>query len=131
MDKKVHKTINVPCNSRNFYRVWLAFLTPIHHFTPQVCGVAAELLWHRERLSRIILDEPTLMKVLMSPDTRKEILADCKITLSTYSVALNKLRKAGFFLQDGTINPKLIPNINKDQTKFNLVLHFSIDNEGN
>lgn len=130
MDKKVNKAINVPCTSRTFYRMWLAFLTPIHHFTPQVCGVAAELLWHRNRLSKIILDEPTLMKVLMSPDTRKEILKDCGITLSTYGVALNKLRKAEFF-KNGVINPKLIPPLETGQTKFNLMLLFNIKDEQN
>ena len=130
MDIKVNKGLNVPCSSKSFYRMWMAFLTPIHHFTPQVCGVAAELLWHRERLSRIILDEPTLMKVLMSPDTRKEILESCKITLSTYSVALNKLRKGNFFV-DGKINPRLIPYMGKDQKEFNLLLRFEIKDESN
>lgn len=122
----VNKVIDVPCDERGFYRMWMAFLTPIHHFTPQVNNIAAELLWQRNRLSKIILDEPTLMKVLMSPDVRKDVLKECKITLSTYNVALNKLRKGGFF-KDGRINPRLIPPIKKDQTEFHLMLMFRIN----
>lgn len=128
MDKRVDKIIDIPCNDKMFYRLWLSFLKPIHHFTPQVIDMAAEFLWHHEKLSKIIIDEKTLAKFLLSSDTKKEIIEACKITPATYSVTLNKLRKEGFF-KDGVINPKLIPHLNPGQNDFNLMLMFKIQNE--
>lgn len=120
-----NKAIPIPCKDRKiFYRAWLSFLTPIHHFTPQVIHVAAELLRHRERLSKYVLDEAMLMKLLMGQDIRDEIIKECNITLSTYRVTINKLKKGQFF-KDGTINPRLIPNLD-GSSKYNLMLMFDI-----
>lgn len=123
-----NKAIPIVCEDRRkFYKLWLSFLTPIHHFTPKVIEVAAELLRHREELSKIILDEGVLTKNLLSPDIRNQIIKDCGITLSTFWVTMNKLKKGGFF-KNGIINPKLIPNIG-DSSEFNFMLMFKINGD--
>ena len=124
---KVSKGIEIPCNERTFYRKWLSFLTPLHKFTPQVTTIAAELLRHREELSKVIKDENILSKVLLSQDIREQILKDCKVTLSTFRVTVNKLKKAGF-LVDGKINSRFIPNV-KPNEDFNLLLMFKFKND--
>lgn len=127
-NSEINKALNLPCNKRNFYRLWLTFLTPLHHLTPKVIEIAAELLRHRQELSKVILDENVLTKVLMSPEVRDEIIKDCNITLSNFHVAVGKLKKAKFF-DKGVINPKLIPNLSDDSNRFNLVLMFNINEQ--
>lgn len=129
MDKKVDKAIVLPsCNEREFFRLWLTFLTPLHKLTPKNVEIAAELLRHRHRLSKVILDEGVLMKVLMSTETKDEIIKDCNISTQNFHVAVSTLRKAGFFV-DGKINPKLIPNITDTTTSYNTMLIFTIKRE--
>lgn len=127
MEVRIDKAIDVPCDARSFYRKWLSFLTPIHHFTPQVTQIAGELLRHRQRLSKVIKDDDILMRELLGQPTRDEILKDCDVTLSTYRVTLNKLKKAGFFI-DGKINPLLIPKVPEDGD-FKMLLMFNIKDE--
>lgn len=121
---KVDKAIEVPCNKREFYRNWLAFTVPLHKFTPQVVQIAAEFLRHREELSKVVLDESMLMKLLMSSDVRKQITEDCGIPSSTLMVIISKLKKGGFF-KDGKINPRFIPALDKPD-KFNFMIMFKI-----
>ena len=75
-------------------------------------------------MSKYVLDEAMLMKLLMGQDIRDEIIKECNITLSTYRVTINKLKKGQFF-KDGTINPRLIPNLD-GSSKYNLMLMFDI-----
>lgn len=127
-DIGIHKVINLPCTKKEFYRLWLTFLTPLHHLTPKVIEIAAELLRHRQELSKVILDEVMLTKVLLSQETRDEIIKDCDITLSNFHVAIGKLKKAHFF-KDGVINPRLIPQIPDDSKDYNLALAFHVKDE--
>ena len=125
---KVNKVVPVPCNTRNFYKLWLSFLVPLHKFTPHVVAIAGELLRHRQELSKKILDEKLLSKILLGQEVREEIMKDCDCTLSTFRVTINKLKKAGFF-KDGSINPLFIPAIEEGSNGFNLMLAFKITNE--
>lgn len=129
--KEVNKVIPIPpCNEENFYKLWLTFLTPLHHLTPRNVEVGAELLRHREHLSKVILDEKMLMKLLMSSDIKADITKKCNITTQNYHVALSALKKAGFF-KDGTINKKLIPKLDEGKREYNLLLSFQILPEEN
>lgn len=122
----INKGIPIPCNKRNFYVAWLSFLTPIHKMTPQVISIAAEFLRHRDILKAKILDEVVLVKEIQAKEIREQIMKDCGVTLSTFRVAVNKLKKAQF-LKDGRINQRLIPNLADGETKFNLLLMFDIN----
>ena len=121
-----NKGIPIPCNKKSFYIAWLSFLTPIHKMTPQVIGIAAEFLRHRDILKSKILDEVVLVKEIQAKEIREQIMKDCGVTLSTFRVAVNKLKKAQF-LKDGRINQRLIPNLADGETKFNLLLMFDIN----
>lgn len=121
---EVDKAIEIPCNKASFYRNWLAFTVPLHKFTPQVVQIAAEFLKHREELSKVVLDEAMLMKLLMGSDVRKKITEECGITSSTLMVIISKLKKGGFF-KDGKINPRFIPGLEKPD-RFNFMIMFKI-----
>lgn len=124
---EVNKRLEIPCTNKTFYRLWLSFLIPVHKFTPQVILIASELLRHRQELSAKILDEIFLTKELMGKDVREQIMKDCDVTLSTYRVTINKLKKGGFF-KDGMINPRFIPHIDNPES-FNMLLMFKIKDE--
>ena len=49
----------------------------------------------------------------LSEETKRKIREDCNITLAHFQVIMGKLRKNKVII-DNKINPKLIPNIDKD-----------------
>lgn len=121
---EIDKGFPITCDKKSFYRLWLSFLAPIHHLTPQVIQIAAELLRHREELSSKILDESLLTTYLLGPKIREQIMEECGVTLSTFRVTINKLKKSGFLI-DGKINPKFIPGI-ENPKRFAFALVFNI-----
>lgn len=124
LSKENTKVINVPpISEEGFYKLWVTFLTPLHKLTPRNIEIAAELLRHRQRLSKVILDENVLMKVLMNSETRDEITKKCNISTQNYHVAISSLKKAKFF-KDGRINPKMIPPTSIEQGECNLLVTF-------
>ena len=126
--KKVNKLYNLPpCTKEDVYKLWLTFLTPLHKLTPRNIEIAAELLKKREELSKVILDESILMRMLMSTETRDEITKKCNISTTNYHVALNSLKKHGF-IKDDKINPKMIPMFDGSNT-FSTMLVFTLKDE--
>lgn len=124
MNNEVDKVIEIPCNKYSFYRLWLSFLVPLHKFTPQVVQIAAAFLWHREELSKVVLDEAMLMKLLMSQEIKNKIVEECGVKKSTLMVIITKLKKCGFF-KDGKINARFIPVLT-NQDSFNFMIMFKI-----
>lgn len=119
------KAIGIPCNENNFYRLWLTFLSPLHKLTSKSVQVAAELLKHRKRLSKVTTDLNILNKILLGSETKQDIMKECGITSSNYYVVISKLKKAGFLTNYG-INPKFIPDNNIDAKNYHLHIMFNI-----
>lgn len=106
--------IRIPCKvSGNFFRLWFQFLAPFHHLTDREMEVAACLVKHRYELSKVILDNDVLDKVVMSEDTKAKIREECEISLAHFQVIMGKLKKNKVVLEN-RINPKYIPNINNE-----------------
>jgi hypothetical protein len=106
--------IRIPCKaSDNFFRHWFQFLTPFHHLTDREMEVAACLVKHRYELSKVILDNDLLDKVVMNEDTKAKVREECEISLAHFQVIMGKLKKNKVIINN-RINPKYVPNVNND-----------------
>lgn len=129
MNNKYDKAVRIPCRlSDDFFKYWLLFIQPLHSLTPKIIDVAACLLKNRYLLSKSIIDDNILNKFLMGTEMKEKMLSELKIPVTSYNVALNKLKKAGF-LVDGKIEPKFIPVIKPDAKSFNFLLYFDFQDE--
>ena len=106
--------VRIPCKvNSNFFRHWFQFLTPFHHLTDREMEVAASLVKHRYELSKVILDNDVLDKVVMSEDTKAKVREECEISLAHFQVIMGKLKKNGVLIGN-RINPRYIPKINNE-----------------
>ena len=129
MNNKYDKAVRIPCRlSDDFFKYWLLFIQPLHSLTPKIIDVAACLLKNRYLLSKSIIDDNILNKFLMGTEMKEKMLNELQIPVTSYNVALNKLKKAGF-LVDGKIEPKFIPNVKPDSKSFNFLLYFDFQDE--
>lgn len=129
--KGVNNVINIPAPlSGKFFRTWIEFLTPIHHLTNREKDVVASFLRNRFELSKSITDESLLDKWLMSDDIKNKVKRECNVSEAFFQVILGKLRKTKV-IENGRINPKLIPKkLEKGDSHLYLLLYFDL-NEGN
>ena len=109
----------------DFFKCWFIFLRPLHHLTDREIDVIASFTKNRYELSKVITDNNLLDTVLMSEETKRKIREDCNITLAHFQVIMGKLRKNKVIV-DNKINPKLIPNIDKDSKSLQLMVIFPI-----
>lgn len=115
--------IRIPCKvNGNFFMHWFQFLTPFHKLTDREMEVAASLVKHRYELSKVILDNDVLDKVVMSEDTKAKVREECEISLAHFQVIMGKLKKNGVLIGN-RINPKYIPKVNNDEN-FRLMFLF-------
>lgn len=62
--------------------------------------------------------------MVMSESTREKVIAECNITQQHFYVVMSNLRKNKVIVNN-TINPRLIPNIRKDDNGcFQLLILF-------
>ena len=108
-----------------FFKYWFVFLKPLHNLTDREMDVAASFAKHRYELSKVITDDNLLDTVLMSEDTKRKVREDCNITLAHFQVIMGKLKKSKVIIGN-KINPKLIPNLNKDSKNLQLLVLFPI-----
>ena len=111
---KPNNILNVPCSSeKDFFTWWCIFFDPFVPLTDREREVVASYLKHRTELSKVILDPDIVDYQLMSNEVKNKVIKDCNMTLAHYYVVMSSLRKKKVFLESG-INPKLIPNVRKD-----------------
>ena len=84
--------------------------------------IAAAFLAKREELSKVISDSTILDTMLMSEDTKRKIREECNITLPHFQVVMGELRNSKF-IDNNSINPKFIPNLN-DSGSFKLLVYY-------
>lgn len=126
MNKKANNVIRISTTlDSRFFKYWFKFLAPFHNLTEREVDVISCLTKHRYELSKVISDPELLDRVVLSEDTRKKVMEECKMTLSYFQVVLGKLRKANV-LVDNRINPKFIPNIVEGENSFQLLLLFEL-----
>ena len=120
--KNPDNVILVPCTKSSFFYKWLEFLKPFHKLTNREMEIAAAFLAKREELSKVISDATILDTMLMSEDTKRKIREECNITLPHFQVVMGELRNSKF-IDNNSINPKFIPNLN-DSDSFKLLVYY-------
>lgn len=129
---RANNVIRIPTSLKSkFFRIWIEFLTPLHNLTNREKDVIAAFIKERFELSKAISDNNILDKVVMSDDTKSKIKSECGLSDAFFQVIFGKLRKTGVIV-DGKINPKFIPkNLNPDDSSFQLLLYFDLDERNN
>lgn len=123
---KPNNVVTVPTklDSLEFFKWWCVFLRPFIKLTDRETDVMASFLKQRYELSRSIADSSILDSVLMSEEVKKKVIEECHITLQHFYVVMSNLRKNKVIVNN-VINPRLIPNIRKDENNmFQLLILF-------
>jgi len=108
----------------DFFKKWCMFLRPFIKLTDREIDVISSLLMHRFELSKSISDPSILDSMLMSEDIKKKVMEDCHISMQHFYVVMSNLRKDKVIV-DNVINPRLLPNIRKDENgMFQLLVLF-------
>ena len=121
--KKPDSVVMIPGNIDSFFRKWFEFLEPFHKLTAREMDVAAAFVKQRYELSKVIADPDILDREVMSDFTKKKVMEECNITLPYFQVIMGKLRKSQIIV-NGKLNPRFIPNMEKDSSSFKLLLYF-------
>lgn len=123
---KINNVITIPTSIEGkFFRYWLEFLRPFHRLTDREIDVTASFLKQRHELSKVVSDQEVLNKLTMSEDTKRKVREDCQISQAHFQVIMTKLKKSKV-IDNGRINPKFIPKVDKDAKTFQLLLHFDL-----
>lgn len=123
---KINNVISIPASSeKQFFRYWLEFLKPFHSLTDKETDIMAEFLRQRNELSKVIIDQDLLDKIVMGEDTKRKIRSECGISQTYFQVIMTKLKKSKM-IEDGKINPKFIPRLENDSNNFQLLISFEL-----
>lgn len=107
-----------------FFKWWCIFLRPFIKLTGREIEVISSFLNQRWLLSQNISDPAILDTMVMSEATKNKVIEECQITHQHFYVVMSNLRKNKVIVND-VINPKLIPNIRKDDNGcFQLLILF-------
>ena len=101
----------------DFFKWWCLFLKPFINLTPRERDVIASFLNQRWELSKKTSDPAILDTMVMSNDTKSKVIAECGITQAHFYVVMSNLRKNKIIVNN-VINPRLIPNIRKDDNGY-------------
>lgn len=132
--KKVSKPNNIipvmtDMATTDFFKQWCIFLRPLVKLTDREMDVISSFLKQRWELSKQILDPAILDTIVMSEETKKKVIDECNITLQHFYVVMSNLRKNNVIVNN-VINPRLIPNIRKDDNGvFRLMILFKDTNK--
>lgn len=123
---KINNVITIPASTEgSFFRYWFEFLRPFHKLTDREMDVISSFAKQRYLLSKIVDDQEILNKLMMSDDTKKKVREDCNISQAHFQVIMTKLKKIKI-IENGSINPKFIPRLDKDSDTFQLLLSFNL-----
>ncbi len=115
---KPNNIVTVPTTlDTGFFKWWCVFLRPFVKLTDREIDVMSSFLKQRYELSKHITDPAILDEMVMSENTRKKVMEECKITLQHFYVVMSNLRK-NKVITGNIINPRLIPNIRQDDNGF-------------
>lgn len=138
MDNKgfADKVLMIPCQSlQGFFEQWFNLLKPVHKLSNKEIQLIATIVRFRYELSLKITDKNLLDEVLMSAETKQKIRDFCKINQQSFQVSMFKLKKANVLITDDKespkryrVNPKLIPNLQRNDYK--LLLYFDLKDDG-
>lgn len=122
---KPNNIVTVPTTlGIEFFKRWCIFLRPFINLTNREIDVIANFLKQRWELAKNISDPAILDTMVMSETTKNKVIEECNITQQHFYVVMSNLRKNKVIVNN-TIDPRLIPNIRKDNTGcFQLLILF-------
>lgn len=124
--ERINNVITIPASKEgSFFRYWFEFLRPFHKLTDREMDVISSFIRHRFELSKLVNDQGLLDKLTMSEDVKKKVREDCKISQAHFQVIMTQLKKRKV-IENGRINPRFIPNLDKDGNNFQLLLSFDL-----
>lgn len=124
---KINNVITIPTSIEgSFFRYWFEFLRPFHKLTDREMDVIASFVKHRYMLSKVVSDQEILNRLTMSDVTKRKVREDCNISQAHFQVIMTKLKKSKV-IENGRINPKFIPRLDKDSNNFQLLLSFNLN----
>jgi len=131
MLSKVNNIIRIPTSlNTTFFKYWLEFISPLHKLPPKAIEVAAAFLLKRHELSKSIIEEEVLDKVVLGAECKKELMETCGMSKANFDSNI-KILKQKLFLVENRINPKFIPkNVSNNSKAFQLLLYFDLDEKG-
>ena len=102
-----------------FFTQWLKIIKSFSPLTDKEAEFMAILLTKRHELSKVILDEKILTKMLFDKEVKNYIVSELKMK-DTQSVEnmIYTLKKKNVIFEDKIINPRYIPRVSKDFTNF-------------
>ena len=111
---KPNNIMTVPTSiGLDFFKWWCIFLRPFIKLTNREMDVIASFLNQRWELSKNISDPAILDTMVMSEATKNKVIEECNITQQHFYVVMSNLRKNNVIV-DNIIEPRLVPNIRKD-----------------
>lgn len=110
----------------DFFKVWVAFLKPVHDLTKKEMDVLAVCLKKRYEISKKVPDADMVDSILLSNETRKSICEDCHIKPKHLNVVLSKFRK-NKVIRNEKFYLNLIPTINDEGA--GLMINFNFKDE--
>lgn len=124
---KINNVITIPTSIEgSFFRFWFEFLKPFHKLTDKEMDVIASFVKHRYLLSKVVSDQEVLNRLTMSDDTKRKVREDCNISQAHFQVIMTKLKRSKV-IENGRINPKFIPKLDKDSNNCQLLLSFELN----
>lgn len=125
---EISSTVKIPTSpNTNFFKYWLVFLRPLHHLTDREIDLATAFLKKRYELSKDIMNNDLLDKIVLNEDYKREIREEVNMTLTHFQVIMGKLRSNKFII-DNKINPRFIPRIKEENNQFLLMIYFDFSN---
>lgn len=102
-----------------FFTEWLKIIKSFSPLTDKEAEFMAILLTKRHELSKVILDEKILTKMLFDKEVKNYIVSELKMK-DTQSVEnmIYTLKKKNVIFENKIINPRYIPKVSKDFTNF-------------
>ena len=107
-----------------FFKWWCILLRPFINLTNREIDVIASFLKQRWELSKSISDPTILDSMVMSETIKGKVIEECQMTQQHFYVVMSNLRKNNIIVHN-TLNPRLVPNIRKDDNGcFQLLILF-------
>jgi hypothetical protein len=126
--EKANKVIRISTSlDKDFFRMWVEFLTPLHNLTEREKDIVAALLKERFYLSQSITNDTLMKRLLLGEDSMKRVKEECNISKGFLSVLISRFKKRGIIV-NGDINQKLIPKrLSPEDKTFKLMMYFDLN----
>lgn len=113
-------------NRKAFFRMWVMMIQPFLKLRNQEVQVLSELLYQRFLISKEVKNQKMIDELTFNLKTRKAIREELGIKMYSFNNLIASLRKKGI-IKDDRINPKVIPDVDHNTSKFELKYSIEIE----